>query len=38
VLRYRVGDARRQIEVRVLFTWQDRWYVIHLSEFHDAKG
>jgi hypothetical protein len=38
VLRYRVGAARRQIEVRVLITWQDRWYVIHLSEFHDAKG
>jgi len=33
-LHYRVGSARRKLEVRVLITWADRWYVIHLSEFH----
>jgi len=32
-LHYRVGSVVRQIEVRVLITWGDRWYVIHLSEF-----
>jgi hypothetical protein len=33
-LYYRVGNQLRRIEVRVLITWDDRWYVIHLSEFH----
>ena len=33
-LHYRVGEEARKIEVRVLITWDDRWYVIHLSEFH----
>jgi len=33
-LHYRVGDEARKIEVRVLITWDDHWYVIHLSEFH----
>lgn len=33
-LRYRVGDTSRTFEVRVLISWEDRWYVIHLSEFH----
>jgi hypothetical protein len=32
-LHYRVGDAKRKIELRVLITWGQRWYVIHLSEF-----
>jgi hypothetical protein len=33
-LHYRVGEEQRKFEVRVLITWDDRWYVIHLSEFH----
>lgn len=33
-LHYRVGEQQRKFEVRVLITWQERWYVIHLSEFH----
>ncbi|MFT3927886.1 MAG: hypothetical protein QM778_35490 [Myxococcales bacterium] len=32
-LHYRVGKQKRKLEVRVLITWDDRWYVIHLSEF-----
>lgn len=32
-VHYRVGEARRKLEVRVLITWGERWYVIHLSEF-----
>jgi len=34
LLHYRVGSEERTLEVRVLITWQGRWYVIHLSEFH----
>jgi hypothetical protein len=30
---YRVGRSLRRIEVRVLITWDDHWYVIHLNEF-----
>lgn len=33
-LRYRVGGEERTLEVRVLITWGDRWYITHLSEFH----
>jgi len=33
-IHYRVDQAARSIEVRVLITWDDRWYVIHLNEFH----
>ncbi|MFI5308458.1 MAG: hypothetical protein ACHQ53_13960 [Polyangiales bacterium] len=33
-LYYREHAASRRLEVRVLITWDDRWYVIHLSEFH----
>jgi hypothetical protein len=33
-LHYRVGDQLRKLEVRVLITWKDTWYVIHLNEFH----
>jgi hypothetical protein len=33
-LHYRVGDALKRFEVRVVITWQERWYVIHLSEFN----
>jgi len=32
-LHYRVGRSKRKIELRVLITWGQRWYVIHLSEF-----
>jgi hypothetical protein len=32
-LVYRVGDAERRIDLRVLIAWQGRWYVTHLSEF-----
>ena len=32
-LHYRVGDKARKFEVRVMITWGDQWYVIHLSEF-----
>jgi hypothetical protein len=32
-LHYRVGSERRSLEVRVLISWGDRWYVIHLSDF-----
>jgi hypothetical protein len=31
-LYYRVGDEVKRFEVRVAITWQERWYVIHLSE------
>jgi hypothetical protein len=30
---YRDGAGRHEIEVRVLITWADRWYLIHLNEF-----
>ena len=30
---YRVGEEERRMEVRVLITWGERWYIIHLSEF-----
>jgi hypothetical protein len=33
-LVYRVDAQLRRIEVRVLISWEDHWYVIHLSEFH----
>jgi hypothetical protein len=33
-LHYRERGEAKQLEVRVLITWQERWYVIHLSEFH----
>jgi hypothetical protein len=33
-LHYRVDGKPRKLELRVLITWQERWYVIHLSEFH----
>jgi len=34
VLHYTSEGARHQFEVRVLITWDDEWYVIHLNEFH----
>jgi hypothetical protein len=33
-LHYRVGAEQKKFEVRVLISWQQRWYVIHLNEFH----
>ncbi len=33
-LLYRVDGEERAFEVRVLITWDDVWYVIHLNEFH----
>ena len=32
-LHYRVGGVRKSFEVRVMISWENRWYVIHLSEF-----
>ncbi len=29
----RVGKREHKIEVRVLISWDDRWYITHLSEF-----
>jgi hypothetical protein len=34
VLHYESEGVRHQFEVRVLITWDDEWYVIHLNEFH----
>jgi len=33
-LHYHVHGVAKKLEVRVLITWEGRWYVIHLSEFH----
>jgi hypothetical protein len=33
-LHYRAQGKAQKLELRVLITWQERWYVIHLSEFH----
>jgi hypothetical protein len=30
-IHYRVRDQPRKLEVRVMISWQDHWYVIHLS-------
>jgi hypothetical protein len=30
---FRVGEEERRLEVRVLITWGERWYITHLSEF-----
>lgn len=32
-LLYRVGTQTRRLEVRVLITWGERWYVVHLNDF-----
>jgi hypothetical protein len=34
VLHYRSGSRALSFEVRVLITWGNRWYLIHLNEFH----
>jgi hypothetical protein len=33
-LDYRVGSETRSMEVRTMITWDDRWFITHLSEFH----
>ncbi len=33
-LHYTVDGKPAKIEVRVLITWDDHWYITHLSEFH----
>lgn len=32
-LRYRLGEKTESIEVRVIISWQGRWYITHLSKF-----
>jgi hypothetical protein len=34
LLHYVSGGQKHSFEVRVLITWDDQWYVIHLNEFH----
>ncbi|HTM44010.1 MAG TPA: hypothetical protein VL137_03590 [Polyangiaceae bacterium] len=34
ILHYRVGSDERKLEVRVLISWDDQWWITHLSEFH----
>lgn len=33
-LHYESAGQKHSFEVRVLITWDDQWYVIHLNEFH----
>jgi hypothetical protein len=35
-LFYKSGNQLHSFEVRVLITWDDRWYLIHLDEFRAA--
>lgn len=37
-VHYRDGERRERFELRVLISWDDRWYVIHLSEFRSSGG
>ncbi|MDI1433501.1 hypothetical protein [Polyangium sorediatum] len=32
-LRYRIGEKTESIEVRVIISWQGRWFITHLSKF-----
>jgi hypothetical protein len=32
-IHYRTAGRIERLEVRVLISWDDRWYVIHLNEF-----
>lgn len=32
-IHYRTAGRTERLEVRVLISWDDRWYVIHLNEF-----
>ena len=36
-IHYRVAGKAQRMEVRVLITWDDRWYVIHLNEFRTGN-
>jgi hypothetical protein len=33
-IHYKVGARAERMEVRVLISWDDHWYITHLSEFH----
>jgi hypothetical protein len=35
-IHYRAAGKSERLEVRVLITWDDRWYVIHLDEFRSG--
>jgi hypothetical protein len=35
-IHYRTAGRLERLEVRVLITWDDHWYVIHLNEFRTA--
>jgi NADH:ubiquinone oxidoreductase subunit len=32
-LHYRVNGKPAKLEVRVMITWDDHWFITHLSEF-----
>lgn len=36
-LHFKIDGQPQRIEVRVLISWDDKWYVIHLNEFRNAK-
>jgi hypothetical protein len=33
-IHYKLDGKAKRLEVRVLISWDDRWYITHLSEFH----
>lgn len=37
-IHYRAAGKPQRMEVRVLITWDDHWYVIHLSEFRTGSA
>jgi hypothetical protein len=38
-LHFHIDKLAQSFEVRVVISWQNRWYLIHLSEFHNpARG
>lgn len=36
LLDYAVGAETRHIEIRTMITWNDEWFITHLSEFHPS--
>jgi hypothetical protein len=36
-IHYRMAGQAEKLEVRVLITWDDHWYVIHLNEFRTGE-
>jgi hypothetical protein len=34
-LHFRIDKVAQSFEVRVVISWENRWYLIHLSEFHN---